>query len=68
MLQDLSVSFEELRFKEMIGHGTFGKVHRAEWNNKQVALKRINVPVGEDPNKMIVDSSEIAALKWITSF
>lgn len=63
LFKDLSVPYEELRFKETIGRGSFGEVHRGEWNGKEVALKRINIPVGEDKYKMIANSTEIVALK-----
>ena len=61
--EDLLVPYEQLQFKELIGHGTFGQVHRGEWCSKEVALKRITVPAGEDKYSIIINNQEIAALK-----
>lgn len=63
--KDLSVPYEELQFKQLISRGSFGEVHRGEWNGNDVALKRITIPTGEDKFKMIANSAEIAALKWV---
>lgn len=35
----LEISWEELQIKERIGAGSFGTVHRAEWNGSDVAVK-----------------------------
>ena len=61
--EDLLVPYEQLQFKELIGRGTFGEVHRGEWRSQEVALKRINIPMGEDKYSMLANNQEIAALK-----
>ena len=61
--EDFLVPYEELHFKEMIGCGTFGQVYRGEWSGKEVALKRIIIPMDEDKHSMIINNQEIAALK-----
>eukprot|EP00698_Gefionella_okellyi_P010517 TRINITY_DN2727_c0_g1_i1.p1 TRINITY_DN2727_c0_g1~~TRINITY_DN2727_c0_g1_i1.p1 ORF type:complete len:459 (+),score=104.23 TRINITY_DN2727_c0_g1_i1:362-1738(+) len=33
------ISFEELKLYDVLGEGAFGTVHRAEWNQKVVAVK-----------------------------
>lgn len=58
------VPYEELQFKEIIGRGTFGEVYRGEWKGEEVALKKINIPIGEDTCTM-ANSSEIKALKYV---
>jgi len=63
--QGLSILYGELQFEEEIGRGTFGQVYRGWWNEKEVALKKISVPAGEDKYKMITSSPEISALKWV---
>lgn len=61
--EDHLVPYEKLHFKEMIGRGTFGQVYKGEWNGKEVALKKITIPIGEDKHTMIVNNQEIAALR-----
>ena len=63
--KDLSVPYKELQFKQVVGRGSFGEVYRGEWNGQDVALKRIAIPAGEEKCKMIANSAEIAALKWV---
>ena len=63
LFKDLLVPYKELQFKQVVGRGSFGEVYRGEWNGRDVALKRIPIPSGEDKCKMIANSAEIAALK-----
>ncbi|XAR48487.1 Non-specific serine/threonine protein kinase [Bertholletia excelsa] len=39
----LEISWDELHIKECIGAGSFGTVHRAEWNGSDVAVKVLKV-------------------------
>ncbi|XP_042493289.1 serine/threonine-protein kinase CTR1-like [Macadamia integrifolia] len=39
----LEISWDELQIKEIIGSGSFGTVHRAEWHGSDVAVKVLNV-------------------------
>jgi serine/threonine protein kinase len=39
----LEKSWDELRFKERIGAGSFGTVDRAEWHGSDVAVKVLSV-------------------------
>ncbi|KAE9612462.1 putative protein kinase TKL-CTR1-DRK-2 family [Lupinus albus] len=38
-MEDLDISWSDLALKERIGSGSFGIVHRAEWNDSEVAVK-----------------------------
>ncbi|KAE9619615.1 putative protein kinase TKL-CTR1-DRK-2 family [Lupinus albus] len=38
-MEDLDISWSDLALKERIGSGSFGTVHRAEWNDSEVAVK-----------------------------
>eukprot|EP00250_Pteridium_aquilinum_P012478 c20752_g2_i1 orf=2-2581(-) len=38
-LDGLDISWDELNLKERIGAGSFGTVHRADWNGSDVAVK-----------------------------
>ncbi|KAL8154276.1 hypothetical protein V2J09_012036 [Rumex salicifolius] len=38
-LEDLVIPWSEIDLKERIGAGSFGTVHRAEWNDSEVAVK-----------------------------
>lgn len=38
-LDGLDVAWDELKLKERIGAGSFGTVHRADWNGSDVAVK-----------------------------
>ncbi|KAK7267903.1 hypothetical protein RIF29_20584 [Crotalaria pallida] len=38
-MEDLAISWSDLVLKERIGSGSFGTVHRAEWNGSDVAVK-----------------------------
>ncbi|TQD70096.1 hypothetical protein C1H46_044370 [Malus baccata] len=39
----LEISWDELNIKERVGAGSFGTVHRAEWNGSDVAVKVLTV-------------------------
>lgn len=39
----LEISWDELHIKERVGAGSFGTVHRAEWNGSDVAVKLLTV-------------------------
>lgn len=43
----------------MVGHGSYGAVHKGLWDGKVVALKRIQVPPGEDKYNLIASSQEL---------
>ena len=57
------VHVDEVQFKEQIGKGSFGSVHKGMYKNKEVALKKIKVPAGVCKENMVVKSREIAALR-----
>ncbi|KAK7244969.1 hypothetical protein RIF29_39798 [Crotalaria pallida] len=38
-MEDLDIPWSDLVLKERIGSGSFGTVHRAEWNDSEVAVK-----------------------------
>ncbi|KAI9086234.1 hypothetical protein K1719_028514 [Acacia pycnantha] len=38
-MEDLDIPWSDLVLKERIGSGSFGTVHRAEWNGSEVAVK-----------------------------
>ncbi|CAL5207364.1 unnamed protein product [Lathyrus oleraceus] len=38
-MEDLAIPWNDLNLKEKIGSGSFGTVHRAEWNGSDVAVK-----------------------------
>ncbi|MCL7049260.1 hypothetical protein MKW94_017160 [Papaver nudicaule] len=38
-IEDLDIPWSELELKEKIGAGSFGTVHRADWNSSEVAVK-----------------------------
>lgn len=44
----LEISWEELHMKERIGAGSFGTVHRAEWNGSDVAVKVLTIQDFDD--------------------
>ncbi|CAH9065802.1 unnamed protein product [Cuscuta epithymum] len=44
----LEISWDELHIKERVGAGSFGTVHRAEWNGSDVAVKVLSVQDFED--------------------
>ncbi|VFQ99013.1 unnamed protein product [Cuscuta campestris] len=39
----LEISWDELHIKERVGAGSFGTVHRADWNGSDVAVKVLSV-------------------------
>ncbi|CAI9116118.1 OLC1v1017188C1 [Oldenlandia corymbosa var. corymbosa] len=44
----LEISWDELHIKERVGAGSFGTVHRAEWNGSDVAVKVLTVQDFDD--------------------
>ena len=51
----------------MIGHGSFGTVHKGMWKGKKVALKKISIPPGVDRAEMVASSRELNALKYAST-
>jgi len=43
-IEDLIIPWSELVLKEKIGAGSFGTVHRADWNGSDVAVKILMEP------------------------
>ena len=42
---EFSIPHEEIRFNEMVGHGSYGSVYKGNLKRNIVALKRIPVPM-----------------------
>ena len=61
----LNVNFEAIEFGDVIGRGTFATVHKGEVNGAVVALKCIRILAGGNLQQLVIDSNEIAALKYI---
>ena len=51
----------------MIGRGSFGSVYQGNWNGKEVALKRIEIPVGTDKEQVAANSRELKVLRYVYS-
>ncbi|XP_034485835.1 mitogen-activated protein kinase kinase kinase 7 isoform X2 [Drosophila innubila] len=43
-----TIDFANIKLSDEIGEGTFGKVYKAQWRNKCVAVKRIYLNVNEE--------------------
>lgn len=59
------VNYEEIEFGDVIGRGSFAVVHKGKVNGAAVALKRLRIPVGDDVQQLLIESKEIAALRYI---
>ncbi|CAH9119471.1 unnamed protein product [Cuscuta epithymum] len=60
----LEISWDELHIKERVGAGSFGTVHRAEWNGSDVAVKVLSVQDFED-DQLREFLREVAIMKRI---
>ena len=45
---ELEANFKDIHFGSVIGRGSFAVVHKGSWKGIEVALKRIQLPVGSD--------------------
>lgn len=61
------MGYQEIQFGEVIGHGSYGTVHKGAWKGQTVALKRIKIPPGMDKTQMLANNREIAALRYASS-
>lgn len=59
------IDFSELKLKEIIGVGGFGKVHRGFWRNSEVAVKAARIDPDEDINVTIESVKQEATLFWL---
>ncbi|CAL8111731.1 unnamed protein product [Orchesella dallaii] len=57
------ISYEELQLAEVVGAGGFGRVHRATWKGKEVAVKAVNTD--EDIETTIQSVQREATLFWL---
>ena len=56
------IGFEELNFKQLIGVGGFGRVYRAYWQDREVAVKVARTDSADDPETVIVNVEKEARL------
>ena len=52
----------------MIGRGSFGSVYEGNWKGKDVALKRIEIPVGMHREQVAANSHELKVLRYVASY
>lgn len=45
-IQEWKIKFDDLELTELIGRGSFGKVHAATWHEADVAVKMFDIPTG----------------------
>lgn len=58
------IEFEELNIVDIIGKGSFSVVHHGHWQGKEVALKRIRIPLGIDCEQ-VLHTKEVAIMRNI---
>lgn len=63
-IQPVEIDYNELELKEVIGVGGFGKVHRAYWNNEEVAVKAARQSPDEDIDITRENVLQEAKLFW----
>ena len=61
---ELLISSKEIQFGKLIGRGSFGSVYEGRWKGKEVALKRIEIPVGVDRKEVAANSHELTVLRY----
>ena len=58
------VPIKQLHFGEVIGRGSFGKVHKGTWKGLTVALKSITLPPGSD-SSLLPTPREVEVLRLV---
>ncbi|KAK9930223.1 hypothetical protein M0R45_027270 [Rubus argutus] len=61
----LEISWDDLHIKERVGAGSFGTVHRAEWNGSDVAVKVLTVQDFHDDQLREFFKREVAIMKRV---
>lgn len=59
------IKFKDLKLREVIGVGGFGKVFRGYWNNKEVAVKAARQDPDEDINETAKNVQQEANMFWL---
>ena len=65
------VKFEDVKFGEVIGRGTFGTVNRGVWKGKDVALKRMKTAGCVNRVEDVSNYKEISVLRlvqWVLDY